>query len=291
MRENVIAASEPQSLHNIPQTKSKSSHAALSHAMNTAVDLLYPPSIYCVACGNLIDDTRPYAICDRCRREIDWRLGALPSGHEFSAGYYCAAYTGWVKNMVRDMKYHDKPYIAESIAEIMSERAAGETGITDADIIVPTPMYLSKRRRRGYNQAELIAARLAKLLGIRYVPDILAKTQPTEALSTKNRDERALLLADAFTATTNISLGVPIESPRAIVDNEILSDTPAPRILLIDDVFTTGATADACTRALRKAGAGSVRSLRFRDRRHARIRTLRARRALPLRIQALLKSP
>jgi predicted amidophosphoribosyltransferase len=164
--------------------------------------------------------------------------------------------------MVRDMKYRDKPYIAESIAEIMAERAAGEADIMDADIIASTPMHISKKRKRGYNQAELIAAHLAKLLGIRYAPDIITKIHPTEALSTKNRDERALLLADAFDVTSTNSMITTSEKsathptqPEAV---QPCAANSAPRILLIDDVFTTGATADACTQALYKAGAASV---------------------------------
>jgi ComF family protein len=202
-------------------------------AFSAAADMLYPPAIYCVSCGNLIDSSRPYALCDRCRHEIDWRFGELPSGHEFAEGFYCAVYAGPVKRMVRDMKYRDKPYIAQYIAEAMADRAAGEPALASADIIVPVPMHAAKKRRRGYNQTELIAARLAKLMGIPCGPDILIKTMPTEAMSAKNRDERRLALSGAFEAV----------------------HVPAMKILLIDDVFTTGATADACARALALAGA------------------------------------
>lgn len=220
-------------------------------ALSAAIDLLYPPALYCISCGNLIDRSRPYALCDRCRHETDWRFGELPSGHEFGKGFYCAVYTSPVKRLVRNMKYHDKPHIAEYIAEAMADRAAGEPDIAATDIVVPVPMHAVKKRLRGYNQTELIASHLAKLLGIAYAPDMLIKTRPTETLSTKNRDERLLALSDVFTANPAPAPYPPVPAPNPY------QDAPA-KILLIDDVFTTGSTADACTRALFRAGASSV---------------------------------
>jgi ComF family protein len=213
----------------------------LARRIEAAAELLYPSSIYCVACGNLIDASRPYALCDTCRSEIAWGRGALPSGHEFRNGWSCVSYSGPIKNMVRDMKYHDRPSTAKNIAEIMADRAAGEDGIMNADVIIPVPMYRAKKRKRGYNQTELIAADLAQRLGIAYAPDVLIKTKMTEAMSSKNSDERRLMLTDAF----------------AVEDSEP-SRVHAARVLLIDDVFTTGSTADACARTLCEAGAASV---------------------------------
>jgi predicted amidophosphoribosyltransferase len=166
-----------------------------------------------------------------------------------------------VKNIVRDMKYHDKPYIAENIAEIMADRAYGDEEIMGADLIIPTPMFAAKKRKRGYNQAELIAARLAELTGIEYAPDILVKNHQTEALSTKNRDERALLLSGAFSADGE-KLCVSEFYGNISQDISSLNSQPrngkSARVLLIDDVFTTGATSNACARALYSAGAATV---------------------------------
>jgi ComF family protein len=223
--------------------------------LEAAAELLYPSSLYCVACGNLIDASRPYALCDTCRSEIAWHRGALPSGHEFRNGWSCVQYSGPIKNMVRDMKYHDRPSTAKNIAEIMADRAAGEDGIMSADIIVPVPMYHAKKRKRGYNQTELIAADLAQRLGIRYAPDILVKTKMTEAMSSKNSDERRLMLTDAFAVNDDAgSRAAPDAAPADAASSRV----HAAHILLIDDVFTTGSTADACARTLREAGAASV---------------------------------
>jgi ComF family protein len=151
------------------------------------------------------------------------------------------------------MKYHDSPYIARYIAEAMYNRAAGEPEAESADMVIPVPMYALKKRRRGYNQAELIAARLAELLGIAYTPNLLIKTKSTDALSTKNRDERFLSLANVFTVQSEHA-----GKPSLDANNSGLSPIENQNILLIDDVFTTGATADACAHALYEAGAASV---------------------------------
>jgi ComF family protein len=216
--------------------------------LSIAADMLYPPAIYCISCENLIDSSRPYAICDRCGREIDWRLGELPSNHEFAKGFYCVLYTDPVKRIVRGMKYRDKPYIAQYIAEAMADRAAGEPEIEDADLIVPVPMYAGKKRRRGYNQTELIAAHLSKLISGPCDPNIIFKTIATETLSAKNRDERLIALSDTFAVSS------PTDHNSAIPTQYI----KGKKILLLDDVFTTGSTADACSRTLLLAGAASV---------------------------------
>jgi predicted amidophosphoribosyltransferase len=161
------------------------------------------------------------------------------------------------------MKYRDKPHIARYIAEAMADRAAGEPEIENADIIIPVPMHAAKKRRRGYNQTELIAAHLAKLLALPYASDVLVKTMATETLSTKNRDERLLALSDAFAIApapnAHPSAPAPDAHPQAPASNAHPSvPLRGKKILLIDDVFTTGSTADACTRTLLLAGAAAV---------------------------------
>jgi ComF family protein len=117
----------------------------------------------------------------------------------------------------------------------MVERSAGAFA---ADVVVPVPLHPSRLRERGYNQAELIARPLASSLGIPYRSYLLVRTRPRPDKLRLTRRERWDTVRGAY-ATRE---GVQVDKLR---------------VLLVDDVFTTGATLDACSRALR--GAGAVR--------------------------------
>jgi ComF family protein len=107
------------------------------------------------------------------------------------------------------------------------------------DVVVPVPLHPSRLRERGYNQAELIAKPLGRKLRLPLGPYLLVRTRPRPHRLLLSRRERWLTVRGAYEMRKG-----------ARVDNL--------RVLLIDDVFTTGATLDACARALKKAGAESV---------------------------------
>jgi ComF family protein len=109
----------------------------------------------------------------------------------------------------------------------------------DLDIVVPVPLDQGRRRERGYNQAELIAKPLARLLGIPFRSCLLVRTRPRPNQLRLTRRERWETVRGAYATLKG-----------AAVDNL--------RVLLVDDVFTTGATLDACSRALKEAGAARV---------------------------------
>jgi competence protein ComFC len=108
-----------------------------------------------------------------------------------------------------------------------------------ADIVVPVPLHRQRRRERGYNQAELVAKPLARKLGLPYRAVLLTRTKPRPDKHILSLEERWDSVRGAFATR-----------PGSKVDNL--------RVLLVDDVMTTGATLDACAKALRGAGAKSV---------------------------------
>jgi ComF family protein len=247
-----------------------------------ALEFVYPSGIYCIACGNLIDSTRSYALCDRCIREIRWTTGITCAkcgkqlgdsradfvsdaptaskplckdcktyARSFRRAYACAAYEGFAASIVRDMKYRNKPWIAREIARIMCDRmlaeANRETGeLPEWDLIAAAPMHIIKKRQRAYDQAELIAKYLAAELRTPTNSNILVRTRRTGVMSALSADERRANLVDAFRVK---------EGCGALLKEKSL--------LLIDDVFTTGSTVDACAETLLSAGAKSVDVLVF----------------------------
>jgi competence protein ComFC len=142
-------------------------------------------------------------------------------------------------------------WFAERRAEVV--RKDPET--LAADIVVPVPLHRQRERERGYHQADLIAKPLAKRLGLPYRAVLLMRTRPPPNKQVLSLDERWESVRGAFAT-----------QPGSQVDNL--------RVLLVDDVMTTGATLDACSKALREAEAKSVIGLTVaRAARHPLIRS------------------
>jgi ComF family protein len=146
------------------------------------------------------------------------------------------SYRGPLERVLQAFKFKRHDFFADPLAELM-EQTIRERGDRDFDAIVPVPMHRAKLRRRGYNQAELLARALAKRIGVRCQPALLTKTRDHDAQSKLARDERAANVRGAFLASARVT---------------------SLRILLVDDVCTTGATIRACAGELVRAGAARV---------------------------------
>jgi competence protein ComFC len=129
-------------------------------------------------------------------------------------------------------------WFAERLAELVG--SAGDT--LAADVVVPVPLHRQRERERGYNQAALASRPLAKKLRLPHKAVLLTRTRARPDKQALNLEERWESVRGAFATR-----------PGSQVDNL--------RVLLVDDVLTTGATLDACARALRDAGAKSVVAL------------------------------
>jgi len=140
------------------------------------------------------------------------------------------------------LKYEEVARLGDWFAARLAEIVFRSPGDWRADVLVPVPLHPQRRRERGYNQAELIARPLAKRLNLKFQPHFLMRTKPRPPQLLLSRTERWASVRGAYATREG-----------AKVDNL--------RVLLVDDVMTTGATLDACARALKKAGAASVLGL------------------------------
>lgn len=141
------------------------------------------------------------------------------------------------RRMILPFKYGDRAESAPNLARLMVR--AGGSLLQSADLLVPVPLHVSRLRQRRYNQAALLAKALAKQTGKPVELDALVRTRETRKLE-----------------------GMDVPTRRQELDNAITfkpqKHMKGKRVLLIDDVMTTGATAHQCARALRAAGAGQV---------------------------------
>lgn len=143
---------------------------------------------------------------------------------------------GAARRLAHELKYEGLTSLAEPMAALI----AASIDVTDVDLIVPVPLHRGRERSRGYNQAGELARHLADAAGIPYDPKAARRVRETAPLAkTMHRDERRGIVAAAFAAE------------RRRVDGL--------RVLLLDDVTTTGATLDACASALLESGASTVR--------------------------------
>lgn len=215
---------------------------------------LYPIDCTCDVCGGeLVDKTRvrlcsdcveklPFVgehICLYCgmplKDESDYCNRCQYSRQEFVKNRAPLVYDGEVKRLIYALKFNKKRYIAQTLGALMADEYL-KRGM-DADIIVFVPMSKEEERKRGFNQSELLAYEVGSRLNMPVLP-ALVKVRSTSAQKELKGKDRATNLEGAFAC--------------------VFEQVKNRRILLIDDIFTTGATANECTKTLLKAKAREV---------------------------------
>ena len=235
---------------------------SLRRISGLAADLVLPPT--CPGCGGAVADS--HALCARCWsmvRFIEPPLCAVygtPFAHDLGEGIVsaealadpppfrrarsAAVYGDVARRLVHQLKYHDLPHVAEAMA--MAMYRAGHHLLSDKSLIVPVPLYRWRLWQRQFNQAALLGASLARLAGTPHDPMVLQRIKPTGSQVGLSLTQRKENVRGAFR--------VPDAMRARIAQREIL---------LVDDVYTSGATDKAATRALLRAGAAAVDVLTF----------------------------
>lgn len=186
---------------------------------------------YCNFCGVPLSAAMVGAasMCPACR-------GTPP---QFSRARAALRYDRLGRRLILPLKHIDRMDLAGMLASHMVR--TGRDVLESADLLVPVPLQRWRMFRRGYNQAALLASAIADIAGIRHVPNALLRTRRTVSLGNKSAAERSAIVQDAFAISPARKRAI---SGRAVV--------------LVDDVMTSGATANACTSALIAGGARSV---------------------------------
>lgn len=204
----------------------------------SVLDLIFPPDLYCGICGNYIDSTNPYHLCDHCVRHIRWDHGP-PAVRSGLLMMRTAEYGIYERTLIFSLKYGGKRYLARDAADMSADRLR-EAGIS-LDVVVPVPLARRKERARGYNQAGLIGKYLAVRMDADFIPDALVRTRETRPMRGLSREERAENVRGVFR-----------------LNEKAQGRIRGRRVLLFDDFATTGSTAREAVRALREAEPASV---------------------------------
>jgi ComF family protein len=204
--------------------------------LTRALELVVPP--FCWECGGSAPSGQP--LCLACRGALRW-LGEDQVDLAGVPLWAAVAYEGPARALVQGLKYHGAAGLARPMAAQVA--ACAPPGlIAPSAALVPVPLHPGRRRRRGYNQAERLAAALSRRTAVPVVDVLCRQGAPTRQVG-HGREARQAGIAGSVALR-----------PRA---------APPPEAILVDDVATTGATLAACAAALRAGGSRSVRAVAY----------------------------
>ncbi len=226
--------------------------------MSVLLDMLYPRR--CIGCGETTPDSFRY-ICWECWSDSarveppfcslcgDPVAGAIDHDFicyscssktpAFTAARSAARYDGVVGEALRKLKYEQALWLAPDLATLLHHCIQAEFPGREFDLLVPVPLHHVRKRGRGYNQATVLARELGRRLGRKTHPGLLKRIRPT--ISQTNLTAKARL--------SNVTQAFQFRKGHALTGR---------KVLLVDDVMTTGATVNACAEALKKGGAVTV---------------------------------
>jgi ComF family protein len=254
-------ASPPRSIAGHLRRALRFARGAWSHAAKLALDVALPT--LCVACREPVDGD---GVCAKCWARLSFiappfcpRLGipfvydpgpgmlsmeAIADPPAYARARAAVRYDDVARTLVHALKYQDRTDLAPAMGRWMAR--AGRELLEEADALVPVPLHWQRSWSRRYNQSGALARSIERQSGVRLVSEALRRVRPTAQQIGLSRSQRASNVQGAF---------------KVAVDRR--AEIAGRRVILIDDVLTSGATVDACARALLRARAASVDVLVF----------------------------
>ena len=232
-----------------------------STAWKMFLDCLYPRR--CPVCGEIVVP-KGALICPDCEKQISWVDGAVCQScgrqlsdetaeycpdcmrrrHSFDGGIALCNYNDAARTSMAKIKYQGRREYLDYYGQVFVKRLGRKIAGFHPDVLVPVPVHPARKKKRGFNQAEVLAERISEELEQQYhiripvCPELLSRTKKTLPQKDLSAAERLKNLEGAFEAGT-VPPGIR-------------------RVLLVDDIYTTGSTADTCAKALKQAGVRKV---------------------------------
>ena len=208
--------------------------------LDTVLNFIFPPT--CGFCNKM----REGYLCQDCKQKItnsNFYLNQLDfyqnKDNFIEEHFYLFSYVEPIRGKILQYKFDDKAYLANTIYEFFMNNEKLYRFLKKYDIMIPIPISLSRKRERGYNQSELLARKISKMAGIPIEMQVLKKAKNNQPQSSLNKEQRRENVKNVYK-----------------VQNEVKIQNK--EILLLDDIYTTGSTANECARMLKQAGCQTV---------------------------------
>ena len=202
------------------------------------LNIIFPP--VCGMCGKFNKDF----LCKKCelllKNESNFEIDRLDflNGLFFSNHIYFFKYQGMIRKLILEYKFNEKSYLYKTFVNFILKDKKFFEILNSYDTIVSVPISYIRKKERGYNQSKLIAKELSNIVGIKYI-EVLRKTIDTVPQSTLNKKERLENLKNVYKIKDKIS-----------IRNK--------KILMVDDIYTTGTTVTECCKIMIENGARQI---------------------------------
>ena len=217
------------------------------HILEKILEYIFLPT--CGICGNLGEGY----LCEKCGKELEKHVifekeishNSSNNENKFEKKtnniekMHIFKYEDIIRNFILQYKFNDKSYLYKTFCEFIVKNKKILDFIKSYDIIIPVPMHPARIRKRGYNQSALLAKELAKSLEMKVYTNVLLKIKNNKVQSTLNKKEREENTKNVY----------KLVKPEKIKNK---------KILLLDDIYTTGATVNACVKELQKQSVKKI---------------------------------
>jgi ComF family protein len=230
----------------------------MNRIITLLLDLVFQAN--CKSCGNKMKSDRKVCFCNDCWKAIKTirepfciycgKQLIIPEEHfcaictkrrlSYIDNRSAGIYEGTLKEALHQFKYKGKKSLGKALGDFLSDYIKERGGLDDIDLIIPVPISESKREKREYNQSEILAMLVGQRFDLPVLKDVLFRTKDTVAQFGLRREER-------------------FNNVRGVFEVLCSEKIKWASVLLIDDLLTTGATADECSKALLEAGASQIR--------------------------------
>lgn len=201
--------------------------------INHVINLIYPN-----VCG-ICDKICRNELCPKCENNLKniakFKINTYKDKN-FRKHLYIFNYEGIIKEILIKFKFNERPYIYKSFVKFLIKNKKICRFLKSYDIIIPVPIHYNRKITRGYNQSALIARDIAKNVEIVYEDKVLFKKVDNKPQSTKNKEDRKKNVIGVYY----------IKNEHKIIGK---------KVLILDDIYTTGSTVNECSKILRQAGA------------------------------------